>query len=97
MEEGQGGADAEENEAPQKEAVGGEGGAPLSAEEIKARLKAKAEAAKKKAKPKTAAEVAAAEAAARPKDKKKAAPTWSSGGAKVGQKARGSDNKYQGE
>ena len=92
-----GGADAEENEAPQKEAVGGEGGAPLSAEEIKARLKAKAEAAKKKAKPKTAAEVAAAEAAARPKDKKKAAPTWSSGGAKVGQKARGSDNKYQGE
>ena len=91
------GAAAEENEAPQEEVAGGEGGAPLSAEEIKARLKAKAEAAKKKAKPKTAAEVAAAEAAARPKDKKKAAPTWSSGGAKVGQKARGSDNKYQGE
>jgi hypothetical protein len=40
---------------------------------------------------------AAAAPAARPKDKKKAAPTWSSGGAKVGQKARGSDNKYQGE
>ena len=62
-------------------------------------MKAKAEAAKKKkgGAPKTAAELAAAEAKARPKEKKKAGPTWSAGGQKVGAKARGSDNKYQGE
>ena len=72
--------------------------APKSADEIKAMMKAKAEAAKKKKSgAKSATELAAAEAKARPKEKKKSGPTWTNGGQKVGQKARGSDNKYRGE
>ena len=44
-----------------------------------------------------AAAEAKARAAAEGAKKKKGPKTWEGGGKQVGQKARGSDNKYQGE
>ena len=77
--------------------------APKSAEDIKKLLAAKAAAKKKKdgssssAAAAILAEAKAREAAAGGKKKQKGPKTWESGGKQVGQKARGSDNKYQGE
>ncbi|KAL1495359.1 hypothetical protein AB1Y20_016728 [Prymnesium parvum] len=93
-------ARSEENAAPED----GENGAPKSAEEIRELMKARAEAAKKKMEskkaPPSAAALAAAEAKKREAEgkKKKDKKTYQMGGGKqVGAKARGSDNKYQGE
>ena len=74
--------------------------APKSAEDIKKLLAAKAAAKKKKDSSSSSAAAAiprkAREAAAGGKKKQKGPKTWESGGKQVGQKARGSDNKYQG-
>ena len=90
--------------APAAEPAAGEEAAPKSAEEIKKMMAAKAAAAKAgKKKNNSAAEAtAAALKAAKAREanapKTKGPKTWDShGGKQVGQKARGSDNKYQGE
>jgi len=75
---------------------------PKSAEQIREMMKARAEAAKKSKQAKqsagsSAAALAAAEAKKRPNEKKKSGPTYQTGGQNRGMKARGSDNKYQGE
>ena len=92
-----------ENAAPQ-EGEGAESAAPKSADEIAKMMKARAEAAKAAKASKgtsVAAKLAAEEMkkreAAAGGKKKKAAPTYQVGGHSRGQKARGSDNKYQGE
>jgi len=74
--------------------------APKSAEEVRAIMKAKADALKAKNAKKVSEAVAtaAAEAKAREGDKKKAAPKFAAcGGKQVSMKVRGSAGKYQGD
>ena len=94
------GEPAEAENAPENASEGG--AAPKSAEEIKKMMAAKAAAKKKEASKGGSSAAAAVMAETKAREaaggkKKKAAKTWETQGKQVGQKARGSDNKYQGE